>query len=77
MYDWFVRISSSLAVIYFISIWPLDSGLEGEYNSPFEGRSIISVGTLNFGSINFISYNNIVLYKYMKKKEAHKKCELF
>ena len=43
----FDRISSSLAVMYFISIVPEDKGFSFEYNSPFEGNSTVSVGRLN------------------------------
>jgi hypothetical protein len=42
---------------------------------PFEGNSTISVGNL-FSFIIFIFYNFVVVYKYMRKKEARKKCEL-
>jgi hypothetical protein len=42
-----VRISSSLAVIYFISISPLESGDSFGYNKPLDGNAIVSVGILN------------------------------
>jgi hypothetical protein len=47
--------SSSLAVMYFISILPEDKGFSAGYKRPFEGNSTVSVGRLNFvGSIILI-----------------------
>ena len=45
---WFVRISSSRAVIYFISITPLDNGDSFGYNKPFEGKVTFSEGNVLF-----------------------------
>jgi hypothetical protein len=62
--------SSSLAVIYFISIVPDDKGESDGYINPLDGNSICSVGNFNFCSITFLLF---YIYKYIRKKEAIQK----
>jgi hypothetical protein len=61
--------SSSLAVIYFISTSPVDSGDSFEYSKPLDGNETISVG--NFNSAINLFYFICCVYKYMQEESVY------